>query len=113
MPERLKSPRHPLRAPSSSAVPQPDRLRRPLSPSFGARANAAASIEELAEAPDGVRLHGSDVALLSGLPAGLSQRRVAGRLGTALWEVFPGHVALLDRDGVLVSVNEAWRHYAL
>jgi diguanylate cyclase (GGDEF)-like protein len=61
----------------------------------------------------GVVLHGSDLALLSGHPAGLSQRRAAGRLGTALWEVFPGHVALLDRDGVLVSINQAWRRYGL
>lgn len=63
--------------------------------------------------PGDVVLHGSDLALLSGHPVGLSQRRAAGRLGTALWEVFPGHVALLDRDGVLVSVNEAWRRFAL
>jgi diguanylate cyclase (GGDEF)-like protein len=84
-----------------------------MSPSFGARANAAAAIDEMAERADGVVLHSSDLALLSGHPAGLSQRRAAGRLGTALWEVFPGHVALLDRDGMLVSVNEAWRRYAL
>jgi diguanylate cyclase (GGDEF)-like protein len=58
-------------------------------------------------------LHGADLALFSGHPAGLSQRRAAGRLGTALWEVFPGHVALLDRDGVVVSVNRAWREFGL
>jgi diguanylate cyclase (GGDEF)-like protein len=44
---------------------------------------------------------------------GLSQSRAVGRLGTALWEVFSDHVALLDRDGVLVSVNAAWRSFAL
>jgi diguanylate cyclase (GGDEF)-like protein/PAS domain S-box-containing protein len=43
----------------------------------------------------------------------MSYRRAAGRLGTALWEVFPGHVALLDRDGVVVSVNRAWREFGL
>ncbi len=57
-------------------------------------------------------LHGADLALFSDHPAGLSKRRAAGRLGTALWEVFPGHVALLDRDGVIVSVNRAWREFA-
>ena len=25
----------------------------------------------------------------------------------------PAHVALLDRDGVIVSVNRAWRHFGL
>jgi diguanylate cyclase (GGDEF)-like protein len=32
---------------------------------------------------------------------------------TALWEVFPGHVALLDRDGFVVAVNGAWRAFGL
>jgi diguanylate cyclase (GGDEF)-like protein len=61
----------------------------------------------------GVVLHGADLALFSGHPAGLSHQRAQGRMGTALWEVFPGHVALLDRDGVVVSVNAAWRRYGL
>jgi diguanylate cyclase (GGDEF)-like protein len=43
----------------------------------------------------------------------MSYRRAAGRLGTALWDVFPGHVALVDRDGVVVSVNRAWREFGL
>jgi diguanylate cyclase (GGDEF)-like protein len=30
-----------------------------------------------------------------------------------MWEVFPEHVALLDRDGVIVSVNRAWRQFGL
>jgi PAS domain-containing protein len=30
-----------------------------------------------------------------------------------MWEVFPAHVALLDRDGVIVSVNRAWRQFGL
>jgi diguanylate cyclase (GGDEF)-like protein len=84
-----------------------------LSPTYGARANAAQAMDALSDAADAVVLHGTDLALFSGHPAGLSQRRAAGRLGTALWEVFPGHVALLDRDGVLVSVNRAWREFAL
>src|SRR6059058_4903343 len=70
-------------------------------------------MDEIAESANGVVLHGSDLALFSGHPAGLSQRRAAGRLGTALWEVFPGHVALLDRDGVVLSVNQAWRRFGL
>jgi diguanylate cyclase (GGDEF)-like protein/PAS domain S-box-containing protein len=40
-------------------------------------------------------------------------RRAAGRLGSALWDVFPGHVALVDRDGAVVSVNRAWREFGL
>jgi diguanylate cyclase (GGDEF)-like protein len=56
---------------------------------------------------------GADVALLADPSAGMSYRRAAGRLGTALWDVFPGHVALLDRDGVVVSVNRAWREFGL
>jgi diguanylate cyclase (GGDEF)-like protein len=86
---------------------------RTVSPTYGARANAAEALDDMADAPDAVVLHGSDLALFSGHPAGLSQRRAAGRLGTALWEVFPGHVALLDRDGVIVSVNRAWREFGL
>ncbi len=57
--------------------------------------------------------YGADPALFNGHPAGSSRRQAAGRLGTALWEVFPGHVALLDRDGIVVSVNRAWRDFAL
>jgi diguanylate cyclase (GGDEF)-like protein len=83
-----------------------------LLPSAGARANAAEALDEMNET-GGVVVHGADLALLSGHPAGLSQRRAAGRLGTALWEVFPGHVALLDRDGDLVSINQAWRRFGL
>ncbi|MDQ1635733.1 MAG: hypothetical protein QOJ32_2542, partial [Frankiaceae bacterium] len=52
-------------------------------------------------------------ALLAGHSSGLSPRRAAGQLGTAKWEAFPDHVALLDREGELVSVNEAWRRFAL
>jgi diguanylate cyclase (GGDEF)-like protein len=89
-----------------------ERLRRTLSPTYGARVNAAEALDDLCET-DAVVLHGSDLALFNGHPAGLSKRRAAGRLGTALWEVFPGHVALLDRDGVIVSVNRAWREFAL
>src|SRR4051794_39496932 len=55
----------------------------------------------------------ADVAALADQPAGMSYRRAAGRLGTALWDVFPGHVALVDRDGVVVSVNRAWREFGL
>jgi diguanylate cyclase (GGDEF)-like protein len=96
-------------------------VHRALSPSYGARANAAQAMDELADAGDGavvlqgpdLAVHRTDLALLSGHPAGLSQGRAASRLGMALWEVFPGHVALLDRDGVLVSVNAAWRRFGL
>jgi len=90
-----------------------ERLRRTVSPTYGARANAAEALDDLCDTADAVVLHGTDFALFNGHPAGLSKRRAAGRLGTALWEVFPGHVALLDRDGVIVSVNRAWREFAL
>src|SRR4051812_1864605 len=95
----------------------PDRhrsnVRRMLPPSYGARSNAAEALERMADAQEGLLLQGSDVALFSGHPAGLSQRRAAGRLGSALWEVFPACVALLDRDGVIISVNRAWREFGL
>ncbi len=91
----------------------PRRIRRALSPSYGARSNAAQALGEIAAQGDEVVLHGSDLALMSGHPAGLSQRRVIGRLGTALWEVFPGRVALLDQEGCVVSVNRAWRQFGV
>jgi diguanylate cyclase (GGDEF)-like protein len=96
---------------------RPDRyrssVRRMLSPTYGARSNAAEALERMADDAPGLVLHGADLALFSGHPAGLSQRRAAGRLGTALWEVFPAPVALLDRDGVIISVNRAWREFGL
>jgi diguanylate cyclase (GGDEF)-like protein len=69
------------------------RLRRAVSPLYGARANAAEALGQIVE-------------------AGESRLR-AGRLGTALWEAFPARVALLDGDGVVVSVNRAWRQFGL
>ncbi len=90
-----------------------DRVRRVVSPSHGARLNAAQALEEITSTGDELVLHGSNLDLFAGHPAGLSQRRAAGRLGTALWETFPAHVALLDRDGVVVSVNRAWREFGL
>lgn len=96
-----------------SFPPGTERLRRLLFPSYGARSNAAQASAELARAGEQPLLHGPDVALLSGHAAGLSQRKAAGRLETAMWDVFPGHVALLDRNGVIVSVNRAWRQFGL
>jgi diguanylate cyclase (GGDEF)-like protein len=90
-----------------------ERLRRLIFPSYGALSNAAQATDELARAGEQLVLHGADVALLSSHSAGLSHRRAAGRLGTALWEVFPGQVALLDRNGVVVAVNRAWREFGL
>jgi diguanylate cyclase (GGDEF)-like protein/PAS domain S-box-containing protein len=75
--------------------------------------NAAQLPRDLLRVDEQLTASGADVALLAGHPAGTSYRRAAGRLGTALWEVFPGHVALLDRDGVVVSVNRAWREFGL
>jgi hypothetical protein len=71
--------------------------------------SAAQDVDDEARA----EVSASDLALLSGHPAGLSPRRAVGRLSTALWEVFPAHVALLDRDGVILAVNRAWREFAL
>ena len=76
-------------------------MRLPLSAAHDAGDDARAEVSA------------SDLALLSGHPAGLSQRRAVSRLSTALWEVFPAHVALLDRDGVILAVNRAWREFAL
>jgi len=88
-------------------------VRRAVSPNYGARANAEAALQELDEAQLAVVPHAADLAILSGHPVGSSQRRALARLHTALWEVFPGHVALLDRDGVVISVNRAWREFGL
>src|SRR3954451_8728844 len=90
-----------------------DRIRRVLSPSYGARANAAQALDDITARGDDVVLHGSDLALLSGHPAGLSRRRVAGRLGTALWEAFTGQVALLAHTGAVRSVTGPWRQFPL
>lgn len=49
----------------------------------------------------------------SGRSSAIAQRRASGRLLNAVWEVFPEHVALLDRDGTVVSVNRAWREFGL
>ncbi len=84
-----------------------------FTPSRGAQGTPSEVLERMADVHDGLPLQGSDLALFSGHPAGLSQRRAAGRLGTALWEVFPACVALLDRDGVIISVNRAWREFGL
>lgn len=54
-----------------------------------------------------------DRALLNGHPAGLSPRRAADRLGTAVWDSAREQVALLDGNGVVMSVNRAWRQFGL
>lgn len=86
-------------------------MRKLLLPSYKARSNAAEALEQMAS--ESGALTSADLALFSGHPAGSSPRRVSGRLGTALWEVFPGSAALLDRDGVIVSVNRFWRQFGL
>ena len=63
--------------------------------------------------PVGPPFSGLDRALLNGHPAGLSPRRAADRLGTALWDSAREQVALLDGNGVVVSVNRAWRQFGL
>jgi len=63
--------------------------------------------------PIGPPFSGLDRALLNGHPAGLSPRRAADRLGTALWDSAREQVALLDGNGVVVSVNRAWRQFGL
>src|SRR3954466_16252600 len=80
-------------------------MRRALLPSYGARSNAAAALEQMAQETGD--LTPDDLAPFARHPAGSSPRRAAGRLGTALWEVFPGSASLLDRDGVIVSVNRS------
>jgi diguanylate cyclase (GGDEF)-like protein len=89
------------------------RVRRLLSPTLGGRFSAERPLWETAGQADGAVLSGADLALFTGHPVGSSQRQVASRLGTALWNAFPGHAALLDRDGVVVSVNRAWRDFGL
>ena len=89
------------------------RLRRAVSPSFGARANAAEALRDFALEGDPLARNGNDLASFRSHRSGLSHRRATGRLASVLWEVFPGQVALLDRDGVVVSVNRAWREFGL
>jgi len=89
------------------------RLRRLVSPSTVARANAAQALEEMRHRGDALVLHAADLGAFSPDPSGPSQRHCQGRLGTALWEAFPDHVALLDRDAKLIAVNRAWREFGL
>lgn len=96
-----------------SFLPYAERLKRRLSLNYGARQNAAESVDDLTDQDGTEVLHGADLALLSDHPTVRSRSRSTGGLGTALWEAFPGHVALLDAAGVVVSVNQAWRRFAL
>lgn len=98
--------------PELSGASRRDRLRL-LSLTSSPPAPAAQVLAEPSQPTEDPGLGGADLAMLSGHPAGQSQRTVEGRLGTALWEVFPGHVALLDRDGFVVAVNRAWREFGL
>ena len=93
--------------------PYAERLRRRLSLNYGARQNAAEAVDDMTDRDGTVVLHGADLALLSDHPTARSRSRRTGGLGTALWEVFPGHVALLDANGVIVSVNRAWQRFGL
>ncbi len=88
-------------------------VRRAVFPLYGARAIASRAVDEMSGAGSVLGSGGTDAALLSGHPAGWPQNRVTSRLGAAVWEVFPAHVALLDRDGMVVSVNRAWRQFGL
>src|SRR4051794_7262568 len=90
-----------------------DRLRRLVSPTYGARSNAEDALQAITASHEDAVLRRADFAALTGHPAGQGRRSMVGRLGTALWEVFPGHVALIDRQGVVVSVNRAWREFGL
>ncbi len=97
----------------SVTPPYSERLRR-LLPNQVARLNAGQALQVLARTrSDGVVVDNSDPSPAVNCPGGISQRHATGRLGTALWEFFPGHVALLDRDGTVVSVNQAWRQFGL
>src|SRR5947209_3756908 len=87
------------------------RMPRLLLPTSAASSHAAEALEQVVH--EAGNAEPDDLALFSGHPAGSSARRAAGRLGTALWEVFPGSAALLDRDGVIVSVNRHWRQFGL
>lgn len=40
-----------------------------------------------------------------------SQRQVA-KMQQAILDALPAHIALLDKDGVIIAVNEAWRRFA-
>jgi diguanylate cyclase (GGDEF)-like protein len=91
-------------------------LRRRFSLSYRARANAAQAVQALtgkANHADALTLHAAELAQLTRHPGGLTKAKAAARLGTAVWEVFPGHIALLDPDAVVISVNRAWRQFAL
>jgi hypothetical protein len=98
--------------------PQPplsylDRLRRLLFPSDGARSNAGHAVDEPAVDGWPLVLDAADLAALAGHPAGLARRHGDSPLDTDTWARVPAHLALLDRDGVVVSVNRAWRHFGL
>lgn len=92
-------------------LPYAHRIRRLLFPRQAALSNAAEAVAEFARTRDAPNPAGYEVAAQN--PAELSDVHGVGRLGTALWEVFPAHVALLDSDGIVVSVNRAWRRFGL
>jgi diguanylate cyclase (GGDEF)-like protein len=78
---------------------------------YGARANAAKSLEALASTAADAVLDRPDGRPGGGDSARPWQRLTGASLDTELWDVFPGRVGLLDCGGVLVSVNRAWRCY--
>ena len=96
-----------------AALPYAQRLHRLICPGQGARFDASQALWDLARARSEVMARSADLAAAVGYPAGISQRHATGRLGTALWQIFPGHVALLDRDSTVLSVNRAWRQFGL
>jgi diguanylate cyclase (GGDEF)-like protein len=83
-------------------------VRRVLLPSHGARVNAAQALDEIA-APDAVGFSDMNFTSLRRQMDASSQRWLGHRVGMSLWDAFPVPAALLDRDGVVVSVNRAWR----
>jgi PAS domain-containing protein len=85
-------------------------VMRSLFPSYAAHV-AERVLREDSVAGNAPPLAAADQALLSGHPAGSSRRRAADRLDSEIWDLCPAHVALLDGDGLVVSVNRSWRQF--
>jgi diguanylate cyclase (GGDEF)-like protein len=96
-----------------SLPPHSDRLRSLIDPTARVQPESAGPEPRRPRPPKPAALQSADLALLSGHPSGLSRRLAANRLGTPAWDLFPGRVALLDPDGVVLSVNRGWREFGL
>ena len=111
---------------AGSAAKQAERVGRPMNSmtdptEFSHQARIAALIETLHETEhelevltagqiDTVANQAGRVFLLRSAQEQLRRQEAAKQ--SALLNALPAHIAVLDSDGVIVTVNDAWRHFA-